>query len=96
MALWEDLKTVKPMEVFIWGLQLTDLDFDLRQSFLWRKDMDLIHPVHYLRSVFSTSVFSESQAYRLREKHLLFSHIKHTQTSMHLHRYSYMLCTMEK
>lgn len=96
MALWEDIKTVKPMEVFTWGLQLTNFDFDLRQSFLWRKDTDFIYPVNYFRSVFSMCVVSESQAYKLCAKHLLFSQIKHTQTSMHLHRYSHMLCNVEK
>lgn len=57
--------------------------------------MDLIHPVHYLRFVFSTSTVSESQANQLCEKHLLFSCIKHTQTSVYLHRYSYVFCNVE-
>lgn len=33
--------------------------------------MDLIHPVRYFRSIFSTCVVSESQAYRLSDKHFL-------------------------
>lgn len=96
MALWEDIKIVKHMEVSAWGLQLIQFDFDLRQSFLWRKDMNLIYPVYFFMSVFSTSIVSERWTYRLCEKFLLFSQTKHTQKSMHLHRCSCMLCKLKR
>lgn len=78
MALWEDTKTVKCMEVSTWGLQLIQFDFDLRQSFLLRKDMDLIYSVYYFTSVFSTSIVSERWPSRRCGKYFHFSHAKRT------------------
>lgn len=96
MALWEDIKTVKRMEVLTWGLQLIQFDFDLRQSFLLRKDMDLIYSVHYFTSVFSTFIISERGVSQLFEKYVHFSHTKYTQKSMHLCSCSYMLCNVKR
>lgn len=96
MALWEDTKTVKRMEVSTWGLQLIQFDFDLRQSFLLRKDMDLIYSVYYSHLYFLHPLFLRDDPLDVVGNTLILAIQNIHEIHTHLYNCSHMLCNVKR